>query len=144
MFVAGFIGSPAMNFFPGKIEAGPDGALAFSSDAFSAPLLSGRFEEIGAGASVIAGLRPDDVVPVGHGMSPARAVAAEGIVILAEMLGGESQVLVRLGAREAIAKMMQPRPVSTDERLPLSLNVEKLHLFDASTGRSLRARRESR
>jgi hypothetical protein len=41
---------------------------------------------------------------------------------------------------EAIAKMAQPRPVAADERLPLSLNIDKLHLFDASTGRSLRAR----
>jgi multiple sugar transport system ATP-binding protein len=60
------------------------------------------------------------------------------------MLGGESQVLIRLGTMEAIAKMAQPRPVSTDERLPLSLNIDKLHLFDASTGRSLRAGRGGR
>jgi multiple sugar transport system ATP-binding protein len=139
-FVAGFIGAPAMNFFPGAIEAGAGGTLAFRSDAFSAPLPPGRFDGVASGMPVIAGLRPDDVVPVGHGVSPARAVAAEGIVILAEMLGGESQVLVRLGTMEAIAKMTQPRPTTTDERLPLSLNIEKLHLFDASTGRSLRAR----
>jgi multiple sugar transport system ATP-binding protein len=143
-FVAGFIGAPAMNFFPGTIEAATDGALEFSSDAFAAPLVPGRFEGIAVGMPVTAGLRPDDVVPVGHGIPPARPVAAEGIVILAEMLGGESQVLIRLGTMEAIAKMAQPRPVSTDERLPLSLNIDKLHLFDASTGRSLRARRGGR
>jgi multiple sugar transport system ATP-binding protein len=143
-FVAGFIGAPAMNFFPGTIEAATDGALEFSSDAFAAPLVPGRFEGVAVGMPVIAGLRPDDVVPVGHGISPARPVAAEGIVILAEMLGGESQILVRLGMMEAIAKMAQPRPVSTDERLPLSLNIDKLHLFDASTSRSLRARRGER
>src|SRR6202453_1356926 len=38
-FVAGFIGAPAMNFFPGTIEAATDGALEFSSDAFAAPLV---------------------------------------------------------------------------------------------------------
>ena len=139
-FVAGFIGAPAMNFFSGTIEAAADGAFAFSADAFAAPLVSGRFEGIAAGMPVTAGLRPDDLVPVGHGISSVRAVAAEGIVVLAEMLGSESQVLVQLGPVEAIAKMMQPRPLSKDERLSLSLNVEKLHLFDASTGRSLRAR----
>jgi len=139
-FVAGFIGAPAMNFFPGAIEAAADGALAFNSDAFAAPLPPGRFEGIAVGMPVIAGLRSDDVVPIGHGMSPTRALETEGIVIVAELLGGESQVLVRLGTREAIAKMAQPRPLSTDERLPLSLNIEKLHLFDASTGRTLRAR----
>jgi multiple sugar transport system ATP-binding protein len=139
LFVAGFIGAPAMNFFPGAIEPAADGALAFNSGAFAAPIVAGRFEGLAAGMPVVAGLRPDDVVPVGHGISPARAVAADGIVILSEMLGGESQILVRLGTMEVIAKMAQPRPVSTDERLPLSLNIEKLHLFDTSTGRSLRA-----
>src|SRR6185295_4403617 len=143
-FVAGFIGAPAMNFFPGSIEAAADGAIAFGSAAFSAPLVPGRFEGLAAGMPVIAGLRPDDLVPVGHGISPSRAVTAEGIVILAEMLGGESQILVRVGTMEAIAKMAQPRPVATDERLPLSLNIEKLHLFDVSTGRSLRVRHGGR
>ena len=58
---------------------------------------------------MVAGLRPDDIVPVGHGMPPAREVAVEGVVILSEMLGGESQILLRLGSSEAIAKMAQPR-----------------------------------
>jgi multiple sugar transport system ATP-binding protein len=137
-FVAGFIGAPAMNFFPGRIEAAEGGVLFFRSGAFDAPLLAGRFDGAEPGLMVIAGLRPDDIVPVGHGVPPAREVAAEGIVILSEMLGGESQILLRLGDAEAIAKMSQPREVAADERLALSLNIEKLHLFDTATGRSLR------
>ena len=94
---------------------------------------------------VVAGLRPDDIVPVGHGMPPARdGRRAEGVVILSEMLGGESQILVRLGVERSHRQDGQPRPVATDERLPLSLNIEKLHLFDAATGRSLRARHGAR
>ena len=41
---------------------------------------------------------------------PAREVAIEGVVILSEMLGGESQILVRLGSSEAIAKMAAASP----------------------------------
>ena len=142
-FVAGFIGAPAMTFFSGRIE-GTDGAPLFRSGAFDAPVVAGRFDRLEPGRAVIAGLRPDDIVPVGHGMPPARGVAAEGVVILAEMLGGESQILLRLGDAEAIAKMSQPRAVAVDERLALSLNADKLHLFDAATGRSLRAGRSHR
>ena len=141
-FVAGFIGAPAMNFFPGRIEAAPGGAV-FRSGAFDAPLPAGRFAGAEPGRAVLAGLRPDDITPVGHGMPPARPIEAEGTVILSEMLGGESQILLRLGDAEAIAKMSQPRPVVTDERLALALNAARLHLFDATTGRSLRTGRGS-
>ncbi|QKC85383.1 sn-glycerol-3-phosphate ABC transporter ATP-binding protein UgpC [Mesorhizobium sp. NZP2077] len=144
LFVAGFIGAPAMNFFPGSIEATGEGTLSFRSSAFEAPIVQGRFSGLAPGLPVVAGLRPDDIVPVGHGMAPARPVAARGTVILAEMLGGESQVLLRLGEVEAIARMGNPRPVVTDEKLPLALDIEKLHLFAASSGLTLRAQADQR
>ena len=139
LFVAGFIGAPAMNFFHGSIEATGEGALFFRSPAFEAPIVPNRFSGLAPGLPVVAGLRPDDIVPVGHGMAPARPVAAQGTVILAEMLGGESQVLLRLGETEAIARMGNPRPVVTDEKLSLALDIERLHLFATSTGRTLRS-----
>ena len=139
LFVAGFIGAPAMNFFQGSIEATGEGALFFRSPAFEAPIVPNRFNGLAPGLPVVAGLRPDDIVPVGHGMAPARPVAAQGTVILAEMLGGESQVLLRLGETEAIARMGNPRPVVTDETLSLALDIERLHLFATSTGRTLRS-----
>src|SRR5262249_3620603 len=100
-FVAGFIGAPAMNFFVRRLEGVAEGSLRFPSDAFAAPLLADRFERLEAGRRVVAGLRPDDIVPIGHGVRPSREVAAKGIVILSEMLGGESQILLRLGDAEA-------------------------------------------
>ncbi|WP_102958119.1 ABC transporter ATP-binding protein [Mangrovicella endophytica] len=137
-FVAGFIGAPAMNFFPGEIERDATGGLRMRTAAFSAPLAEGRFVPLEPGRRITAGLRPDDLVPVGHGMPPRRPLELEGSVVLSEMLGGESLVMVRLGDQEAIARMAQPRPVVTDERLPLMLDTERLHLFDAATGQSLR------
>jgi multiple sugar transport system ATP-binding protein len=143
-FVAGFIGAPAMNFFAGRVEAGEHDGLVFRSNAFDAVLPTGRFARLEIGRPVVAGLRPDDVVPVGHGVPPTGGIAATGIVILSEVLGGESQILLRLGEAEVMAKMSQPRPVESDERLPLQLNTDRLHLFDAETGASLRVSADAR
>ena len=60
-----------MNFFPGTLEPDEDGRFTFRSIAFSVPVVDGRFDGLAAGMQVVAGLRPDDIVPVGHGMPPA-------------------------------------------------------------------------
>jgi multiple sugar transport system ATP-binding protein len=137
-FVAGFIGAPAMNFFPGTVEADGSGPT-FRSDCFMAPIPLDRFDGLAPGQPVVAGLRPEDIVPLGHGAVPHRAVQVEGRVVLSEMLGSETLILTRLGETEAMARMAQPRPVASDERLVFALNLDKLHLFDPNTQQSLRA-----
>src|SRR5881397_2077932 len=65
-FVAGFIGSPAMNLVDGAVVRGPEGTLTFqaSGGAFSLPLSPGRQQSLAprtAGGRVILGIRPEDV-----------------------------------------------------------------------------------
>ena len=138
-FVASFIGAPAINFFSGTLLPA-DGGLVFSCDGFSLPVTMSRFSGLQAGQKVVGGLRPEDIVPVGHGMPPQNAVAQEGEIVLAEMLGNETQLLVRIGSSEATIRMQQPRPVIAGERLPLAINIDRFHLFDPASGKSLRAR----
>ena len=88
-----------MNFFPGTLEPAADGHFTFCSSAFSVPVVAGRFNGLAAGTPVVAGLRPEDIVPEGHGTPPARELGVDGVVILSEMLGNESLILVRLGSR---------------------------------------------
>jgi multiple sugar transport system ATP-binding protein len=137
-FVAGFIGAPAMNFFSGAIVPAA-GGLAFACDDFVLPIEGSRFAGLEAGRKVVGGLRPEDIVPVGHGMPPRNILPLEGLVILAEMLGNETQILMRIGSTEATVRMQQPRPVTSGERLPLALNVDRFHLFDLVSGQSLAA-----
>ena len=137
-FVAGFIGAPAMNFFPGAVGSEAGGQAVRCGD-FAVPLPTARFTSLESGQSVILGVRPEDIVPHGHGMTPQNSVALNGQVVLSEMLGNESLILLRLGKTEAMVRMQQPRPVAPGAVLPLQLNIDRLHLFNPESGRSLRS-----
>ena len=137
-FVAGFIGAPAMNFFHGAVGSEAGGQAVRCGD-FTVPRPTARFTSLESGQSVILGVRPEDIVPRGHGMTPQNSVALNGQVVLSEMLGNESLILLRLGKTEAMVRMQQPRPVAPGALLPLQLNLDRLHLFDPESGRSLRS-----
>ena len=130
MFVAGFIGSPQMNFFPGELQGSGD-ALRLRSGELALPVPQRDFA---AGRRVVAGFRPEDIVPEGHGLDPARAVAIRARIEFAEMLGNETLLFAQLGDAEFISRMQQPRAVEPDEDVTFRFNLDRMHLFDAETG----------
>ncbi len=138
-FVAGFIGSPQMNFFEGTAE-GLDDNLFFRSPEFRLPIAADRFGgAIEHGQQVVVGFRPEDIVPVGHGVDPRNFSEFESPVDFTEMLGNETLLFSSIGDHEFISRMQQPRMVDPDETLTFRLNLERMHLFDAATGESIRA-----
>ena len=139
LFVAGFIGSPQMNFFEGVAEAcGRRDGL--QRRALPAPLVPGRFDRVpAAGERIVAGFRPEDIVPEGHGMEPRHGHAFSARIEFTEMLGNETLLFSSIGGDEFISRMHQPRPVEADETLTFRLNLARMHLFDAATGQSIRA-----
>jgi ABC-type sugar transport system ATPase subunit len=132
-FVATFLGSPAMNLLPGKLEEESGGLVARGPDA-TVPVDPARFgAALAAGRDVTIGLRPHDLVVHEEGMPRACEIVVEVI----EALGFETYVhgwarqagpaiVVRLDAERA-------RRVRTGERLALGIEPEKVHLFDAAT-----------
>jgi len=135
-FVAGFIGSPPMNFIDGVIEQRGTG-LAFRGADLLVPLPAARFRNVAVGQAVSFGVRPEDLVPDGHGLPPANAVEIVAPVTLTEMLGNETLLFITIGDHEAVARMQQPRDVRPDETLRFRINVDRIHLFDAASGVSL-------
>ena len=136
-FVAGFIGSPPMNFIEGTIVAGA-GGLGFANDTLRVPLRQGRFD-VTPGQPVTLGVRPEDIVPEGHGLPPRNALDIKAVVSLTEMLGNETLLFITVGGAEAVARMQQPREVAADEPMSFKINVDRIHLFDGATGTSTRA-----
>ena len=138
-FVAGFIGSPQMNFFDGVVEV-VGGALCFTNDVITVPLGEEYLAGVGApGRKIVAGFRPEDIVPENHGVEPRRSVTIGAKVEFAEMLGNETLLFSRLGGTDFISRMQQPREVAPDEMLSFKFNLDKMHLFDAESDRTLRA-----
>ena len=136
-FVAGFIGTPQMNFFPGALER-EGSAWRFVSPALTLPVAAERYgDRLVEGRAVVAGLRAEDIVPVGHGLAPPRAVRISGIVSLSEMLGAETLLFGALGPHTFVSRMQQPRLIEQDEAMSFDVNVDRLHLFDSRTEENL-------
>lgn len=136
-FVAGFIGSPPMNFFDVVMA---DGGLALA-DGRVLPIDPEGFQPLAAGRKLTLGIRAEDIVPVGHGQTPSRAWDFSAPIQFSEPLGSESLLILEFGGRETVAKMLAPVPVAAGEVVSFKLNLQRLHLFDAATGVSLAAQR---
>ncbi|MGE5232086.1 MAG: ABC transporter ATP-binding protein, partial [Deltaproteobacteria bacterium] len=125
-FVAGFVGSPAMNLLPGLLE--PDGTAR----------LAGGITLRGPGGSarrVILGTRPQHVALVERG-----AGDADGEVDLVEPRGGDLVVHVRIGGEPGPATLRALAPAdrgSVGGTVGVRLDRGALHWFDAGSGRRL-------
>lgn len=134
-FVASFIGSPPMNLIPAKIGNGQINL----SDGMSLPVPLRMQDCVVEGQEVVFGLRADDLTPVGHGtMEISESAPVDLPVILAEPLGTETILYTEISGQEAQGKMFGPREVKSGEVLNFEVAMEKTHLFDAKTGRSVR------
>ena len=130
IFVASFIGSPPMNLLPAVIRRD---AVAIEGGTI-VPLpsrLQGRVEDR---MKVVVGIRPDDLTPVGHGISESGSGFKLQLKIdFAELLGTEAILYTRIAGREVQGKMFDPRDIPEGESMEFNLAVNNMHLFNAET-----------
>ncbi|MDB5828687.1 MAG: Glycerol-3-phosphate-transporting ATPase [Variovorax sp.] len=126
-FVAGFIGSPAMNFIPGRLQL--DGApYVLTDDGLRLPLVPGSR---GAhGDRVLYGTRPEHFT-----IDTSRGLSADVIVV--EPTGSETQVALRLGNQPVIAAFRERIGARPGDRMALWPVAAEAHLFDAAGGQRL-------
>jgi len=137
-FVASFIGSPQINFFDGVIKQNGEN-FAFVTPEITIPLDAASYGgALTDGQRVTGGLRPEDIIPQGHGMKPDGEISIRGEITLTELLGNESLLFARCGSVDFVARMQQPRIVADGENLRFHIAGSRLHLFDADTEVSLR------
>jgi len=124
LFVAGFMGSPPMNFIEGRIA---NGAFAAPGIGLPAPGIADR-------PGVTLGFRPEDctVVDAGAGRIDAQ-------VFTLEMTGDQSLVTFRSGDRPLVAKMPKDFAIETDAPAGIAFDAGTACFFDTGTGRRLRA-----
>jgi len=136
-FVAGFIGSPAMNFLEMKVQGTDDGAT-LSYDGLRMPVPSRVRGAVGGdGRSLIAGFRPEHLdvgVPQGSGETGFSATCD-----VVEYLGNEELLHLRLGEEDVVAVVNAAARVQAGTEVQLRLPLSKLHLFDPESGDSLSA-----
>jgi ABC-type sugar transport system ATPase subunit len=132
-FVAGFIGAPSMNFLEAKVGEG----ATIELEGLSLPVDPNRFDLPPAGTPVVLGIRPEDVVPEGHGMRPTLGADFEAPVSFAEMLGNESLLFATLGQSEIVSRMQRPRPIEPNEIVRFRIDGARVHVFDKETRNSI-------
>ena len=128
VFVAGFIGSPAMNFLPGTI--GANGAAEFEGPGGTRLPLNGAAAGQG-GRAAIYGVRPEHFVLASDG--------AEATIQVVEPTGAEIQVAAKLGGADIIAVFRERHRFNPGERIRLKPDPQFVHLFDHATGKRLNA-----
>ena len=132
LFVAGFIGSPKMNFIDVKVEAIGAGSLTVSGPDMTALTLPVAADGLQLGSPLTLGTRP-------HQLLPAEQGAITGTVILVEHLGNETIVNLRLTSGKAVVVGLDGDfRVALGDSLHLNPDVEKALLFDAE-GKTLPA-----
>ena len=130
-FVAGFLGSPAMNLLPGVLDAGPAGPVVRLGDGAEIPVPAGEFRgDLTPGRKVSVGVRPHDLA-----LAPG-AASLELLVDFVELLGPEVHAHGRIAGAAIVCALETQSGAAKGDRLPL--RPRRLHLFDADTGRSLR------
>ena len=126
-FVAGFIGSPAMNFVPGTVKGGMvefEGGLSLPMPA------NARAED---GRKVVYGMRPEHLEMAGEG----EGVPTEVVVI--EPTGADTQVFTKLAGVEVTSVFRERHDFRPGTTIRLKPDVSRAHLFDAASGMRLTA-----
>ena len=131
-FVAGFLGSPAMNFATVMVQH-TDGALWAEDDGIRIKVpgqIAGRLARF-AGEQVTMGIRPEDL-HVATEADPTE-LGFEAAIEVIEKLGSEILLDVAVGHNTMVASVEPSIRVNVRDRLRLALNPERLHFFDATS-----------
>ena len=133
LFVAGFIGSPAMNLIEAELTP-EDGGLAcrVAGTVLRLPAEVLAPEHRGHRGRVVLGIRPSDLSPHGE-----RDLAIEGEVFLVEPIGPVSYLDVECGGVPLKAMCEPEAAPAPGERVRLGFNAARIHLFDSNDGRRL-------
>ncbi len=139
VFVAGFIGSPSMNFTQCTM-AGNNDQVSLKSSSFSFDLKSqyaGNFK-FSQERELIMGIRPEDFWIPDETRPVADSTFIQGHVNLVETTGAEMLVHFTIGDDALVAKLPSDSEVKFDENIRLGLEFRKIHLFSKESGDSIR------
>jgi multiple sugar transport system ATP-binding protein len=123
-FVAGFIGSPAMNFIEGTLRGG----AVEAANGARLPVPSGGAAGVD-GRAVIYGIRPEHLDIADDGF--------DAEVVVVEPTGSETQVFARLGTQELVGVFRERHEFRPGQRIRLRPRAASAHLFDPTSGQRI-------
>ena len=137
-FVAGFIGSPPMNFFEGQIEQ-KSGGIFFNGGAFSVRVdeqASARLMPY-VGKPVVFGVRPENITDALFMSNPNPEHQLKAQVEVVEPMGSEVYIYLRSGDHSFIARLDAHEKAHVNQELTMVLDMKKAHFFDPDGGAAI-------
>ncbi|RMH50986.1 MAG: sn-glycerol-3-phosphate ABC transporter ATP-binding protein UgpC [Alphaproteobacteria bacterium] len=122
-FVAGFIGSPAMNLLTARIRRGDGTPIA---EIGGARLPLPQTDRLREGAEIIVGVRPENLLIGEEGLP--------GEIAVVEPTGAETHVVVRAAGRELVSVLRERRAFRPGQAVRLAADPAAIHLFDPASG----------
>ena len=137
LFVAGFIGTPPMNFMDGIIKKGPGGYCVCVNDA-EIPILPDRLSDENAaryeGKEIVLGVRPEDIHLKPEDIDQQTGSILNARVDIAEMMGSEILLYATFGKKNLIARVSVKNRLIPGDSIKLFVDYSKTHQFDKETG----------
>ncbi len=138
-FVAGFIGSPAMNFFEAKIEKA-DGKLIVNAGSFQIDIPKDRAKAYDSyiGKDVTFGIRPEDIHNVKFLPTDIKPSKVKAKVEVVELMGNEIVGYLKSGEKEYVARVDPRSDFSYGDNVEVVFNAANIHIFDKDTEAAIR------
>jgi len=139
LFVAGFIGSPAMNFFSARLVK-DNNKLAVDAGSFTLQIPQERAAVYMpyAGKAVIFGIRPEDIHNPDFAPPGIIAQMVNSTVDVTELMGNEIFVYLKTGEHSFVARVDPRSRYSFDDDVQMVFNMENMHIFDRETEVAIR------
>jgi len=139
LFVAGFIGSPAMNFFPAKLKK-DNGKLFVETSEFSVaiPVENAQPYQAHEGKNVIFGIRPENIHDPHFTPPNIHTEKVDAKVDVTELMGNEIFLHMLSGQNIFVARVDPRSNLRVGEKVELAFDMDNFHIFDAETEKAIR------
>jgi multiple sugar transport system ATP-binding protein len=139
IFVAGFIGSPAMNFFDAKLDKA-DGHMVIDTGAFKIDLPEAKSQQFMsyAGKQVVFGIRPDDIHDPNFAPPGISRALVPTHVEVTELMGNEVFLYLKSGDRDYVARVDPRTQARIGNDMQVAFNLDNMQLFDKTSELAIR------
>ncbi|AKI98081.1 ABC transporter ATP-binding protein [Kosmotoga pacifica] len=137
-FVAGFIGTPSMNFISAKVSQ-EDGKLWIHKEGMKLLIPEKYYEKLKpyVGKDVIFGIRPENIYDKMFAVSPRDEFVAKGKVDVVEPLGSETLIHATISGDDIIAKVDPKTRAQAGDTIDLVFDMSMVHVFDIETEKNV-------
>jgi len=140
LFVAGFLGSPQMNFFKATVtQKAAVYTLDFADSSLVLPPAitnNPKLKEY-IGKEIVMGIRPEDLYDDANALKEANAMIIKGIVDVIELMGAETYLFMKIADSNVVARVSPKTKAQTGETIEIVFDMDKIHLFDQTTEKSI-------